>query len=207
MRYLPLILHLERFLRGEDRSLEWGKAAEALLDDIEPRDALLDELHDALSLYRPGGGLHLIDEKAMESEARHVVTTLEARGAKQMKVEHFGGAVDVADSTALDRVLDARYGNEVNEFIMGGQETYPYLSILVRGSAAYLHFFPAEGHPGFASVGNASAQGDETFYVNTPTEEIWVAASAVVPFDRAREAAQEYLRTGTMPRTVRWLEL
>ena len=170
MRYVPLILHLERFLRGEDRSVAWAKAAETLLDDLEPRDALLDELQDGLSLYRPGGGERLIDEKAMERLTRNTLTTLESRGAKRLKVEHFGGAVEVDDSAALDRVLDARYGNDVNEYWLGGEEKYPCLAIQVRGSVACLHFFPRDGHPGFLSVGDETAAGIETFYTNTPTE-------------------------------------
>jgi hypothetical protein len=209
MRYQPLIAHLERFLRGDDRSMQWANDAETLLDELEARDDLLDELQDDLSLYRPGGGPYLIDEGAMESRVRHTLKTLSSRssGRQHLKVEHFGGAEEVTDSAALDVVLSKRYGNDVNEFWLGGEEKYPCLAIQVRGSRACLHFFPRDGHPGYLSVGDGAATGSETFYTNTPTEESYIAANAVVPFDQAREAAHEYLRTGSMPSSVRWTEL
>ena len=124
-----------------------------------------------------------------------------------MKVEHFGGAAEVTDRSALDSLLSARYGNDVNEYLLGGEETYPYLMILVRGSVAYLHFFPAEGHAGFQSLGDGGAAGTEAFYTNKPTEPIWVPADAVVPFEQAREAAHEYLHSGLIPSSVRWRAL
>lgn len=84
MNYLPLLAHLERFARGDDRSVQWAKDAEALLDELEPWDHLLDELQGDLSLYRPEGGPHLIDEAAM--------TALVHRTLQAMKGRSVGGA-------------------------------------------------------------------------------------------------------------------
>lgn len=83
MNYSPIIVHLERYLRGEDRSVKWAKAAETLLDEIEPWDELLDELRDDLSLYRPEGGPHLVNESAMEGLVRRALKTLESRAGTQ----------------------------------------------------------------------------------------------------------------------------
>lgn len=124
-----------------------------------------------------------------------------------MKIEHFGGLLEVETVAALDKVLDLRYGNRANEYLICGKDRYPLLCVQVRGAVACLHFFPEEGHPGFLSVGEGAAAGLETFYTNTPTEEIEVAADAVVSFDQAREAAREFFRSHVIPRSIRWVEL
>lgn len=67
MKFAALISHLERFRSGLDRSVQWAKDAETLLDNIEEWDEIIDDLQDSLSVYRPGGGSHLIDEKEMEA--------------------------------------------------------------------------------------------------------------------------------------------
>lgn len=77
--YLPLISHLEKFVRGEDRSVQWAKDAESLLDELEPWDDLLDKLQDDLALYRPGGGPHLIDEAAMTRLVQRALESLKGR--------------------------------------------------------------------------------------------------------------------------------
>jgi hypothetical protein len=79
MNYSPLISHLERFARGDDRSVQWAKDAESLLDELEPWDQLLDEFQDDLSLYRPEGGPHLIDEAAMTALVQRTLETLKGR--------------------------------------------------------------------------------------------------------------------------------
>jgi hypothetical protein len=65
MKFTSLISHLRQFESGLDRSIQWAKNAETLLDDIPGWDDTIDELQDALSVYRPGGGPHLIDEERM----------------------------------------------------------------------------------------------------------------------------------------------
>jgi len=124
-----------------------------------------------------------------------------------MKIEHFGGAREIADGAALDGVLAARYGDDANEYWLYGAASYPCLAICVRGSSAYLHFFPEENHPGFASLGEGTAEGISRFFSNAPTETIEVPANAVVPFEAARTAAQEFFRSGSLPRSLRWTEL
>lgn len=124
-----------------------------------------------------------------------------------MNVEHFGGEVDVTDAAALDDILGLRFCDGVNEYWLCGEGRYPLLAILVRGAVACLHFFPAEGHPGFVSVGDGAPGGKRVFYTNTPTEEIEVDSSAVVPFDQARQAAHAFFRSRVIPGSVHWDEL
>jgi hypothetical protein len=124
-----------------------------------------------------------------------------------MKIEHFGGAVEIADVAALDGVLDARYGDDANEYWLYGEAEFPCLAICVRGSSAYLHFFPQADHPGFASRGEDTTDRAAIFFTNTPTETMEVSSHAVVPIDRARAAAQEFFRLGSLPCSLRWTEL
>lgn len=68
-----LVAHLEKFVRGEDISVQWAKDAESLLDDIDESgeidelESALDSLQEYLSLYRPEGGEHLCNENDMRS--------------------------------------------------------------------------------------------------------------------------------------------
>jgi hypothetical protein len=74
-----LISHLERFASGADRSVQWAKDAESLLDEIEEWDDVEDEFQDSLALYRPGGGAHLIGETEMEELVRRVLAHLKSK--------------------------------------------------------------------------------------------------------------------------------
>jgi hypothetical protein len=65
MNLTALILQLRRFESGLERSVQWAKDTETLLDDISEWNETIDELRDSLSVYRPGGGPHLIDDKKM----------------------------------------------------------------------------------------------------------------------------------------------
>ena len=124
-----------------------------------------------------------------------------------MRVEHFGGTDQIRDAAGLCELLKKRYGDDVNEFFISGEDLYPLLSILVRGSVACLHFFPQADHPGFISVGAKKRDGVLVFYTNTPTEEIEVDARAGIPFEQAQTAAKEFLELGSMPAFVQWKEL
>ena len=76
MKYTALISHLEKFTSGTDRSLEWAQDAEALMEEFEECEQMLDELQDALSFYSPGGGGQLVDEAAMLAMVEKVLPSL-----------------------------------------------------------------------------------------------------------------------------------
>lgn len=78
-----LIEHLNRFVSGSNISVQWAKDAETLLAEIEENEgfgefeSFFDELQEKLSLYRPGGGEHLIDEFEMRLFCVRVVSALD----------------------------------------------------------------------------------------------------------------------------------
>jgi uncharacterized protein with PhoU and TrkA domain len=67
MRIDSLIRHFERFSSGADRSVQWAKDAESILDQLDASDQILVEAQELLSLYRPEGGPHLVGEAEMTS--------------------------------------------------------------------------------------------------------------------------------------------
>ena len=77
-----LIEHLEKFIDGSDISVQWAKDAETLLDEVEYSEGfnefedVLDDLQEKLSLYRPGGGDHLIDESEMKSFCEKTISVI-----------------------------------------------------------------------------------------------------------------------------------
>lgn len=81
-----LIEHITKFVNGSDISVQWAKDAEALLDEIGENEgfgefeSFFDELQEKLSLYRPGGGEHLIDEFEMKQYCIKVVSAILGRG-------------------------------------------------------------------------------------------------------------------------------
>lgn len=124
-----------------------------------------------------------------------------------MNVEHFGGSVECTDGLLLDGILDVRFGDEANEYLLSHEERYPLLTIQVRGDIACLHFFLGEDHAGFISVGDRKRRDLVTLNTNTPSETIEIAGSFVVTLHRARAAAHEFLRSASRPTSIDWEEL
>lgn len=68
---------INRFLNGEDHSIALANEMEILIIKHFSRASFYDDLLLSLSLYRPGGGDHLDDEKMLERELRQALTELE----------------------------------------------------------------------------------------------------------------------------------
>jgi hypothetical protein len=70
-----------------------------------------------------------------------------------MKIEDYDSVCDVTNFQEIEAALGKRHGNGMNSFwLTDGVNDFPYINILARGDLAYIHFFPREGHPGFAPV-------------------------------------------------------
>ena len=77
-----VIHHLETFVGGEDVSVEWAKNGEALLDDFDELDDVLEELQDRLAFYRPEGGPYLFDRDEMDRLCRRILPILRHQAMK-----------------------------------------------------------------------------------------------------------------------------
>jgi hypothetical protein len=81
-----LVAHLQRFIDGENISIQWAKDAETLLDQLEDDgvDAalapILEYLQDNLAIFSPGGGDHLIDEHEMRRVCQRAIINLDKMG-------------------------------------------------------------------------------------------------------------------------------
>ena len=127
-----------------------------------------------------------------------------------MKISHFGGVVECKTIEELKNVLNMRYGDEVNEFWISGEEENPCLAILVNKGYATLTYFPEDGHMGFQSVGmdtDLEADGISVFYTNTPEEEMEINNDAIIPFSKALGAIIEFFETMHLPKSIEWVEM
>jgi hypothetical protein len=127
-----------------------------------------------------------------------------------MKIEDYDSVCEVATSQDIEAALSKRHGNGMNTFWLShGIEEYPYINILAKGDLAYIHYFPRDGHPGFASVaeGPVDKPHDSSVFFLCPTEKLWILNSAVVPFSDALKAAKEFSITAAMPKSIQWFEL
>jgi Immunity protein Imm1 len=125
-----------------------------------------------------------------------------------MRIEDYESICNVADPADIAAALSERYGAGCNAFWLShGDKENPALSILVNGELAYLLYFPKEGHPGLASVGNLhglTPEGFSEFFPDQSNDSFDIMNEAVVPFSDALKAAQEFSISGTLPKCMEW---
>ena len=68
----PILDLLDKFVRGDDRSLSLAGEIEVALDRAFPEDEAIQDVVLALASYRPGGGAFLYDEAAMIPKCKWV---------------------------------------------------------------------------------------------------------------------------------------
>jgi hypothetical protein len=78
--------------------------------------------------------------------------------------------------------------------------------IHTNGDLAYLHYFPADRHPGFQAVGDRGADGKVTF-TQQGEADFSMPRAVVVGVERAYEAATEFFERRSLPTCIEWTEL
>ena len=74
-----------------------------------------------------------------------------------LTIVDFKGRYKARSISEFEDVLQRRYGPDANGFwISHDNESIPVISLLVKGDLSCIHYFPYDGHPGFASVGRAN---------------------------------------------------
>lgn len=127
-----------------------------------------------------------------------------------MIIEHFEGKTECNSLDNIDDILTRRTYKGVNEFIIHGEQEFPYMVVLVNNNYAYLHFYKEEDDPGFRSIGgdtDLEKDGDSIFYTNTDNEEVSIENVSVVPFSNALMAVKQFFETRDMPKCIEWEEL
>lgn len=124
-----------------------------------------------------------------------------------MIIEHFGGKKKCNNLKEIEQELQFRTQKGVNEFIICGEESFPYLVILANKDSAYLHYYEEEDDAGFRSIGNENEKGESIFYTNTDKEEVVIENMSIVNFSLAVMAAKEFCETKERPKSVEWEKL
>jgi hypothetical protein len=75
-----LHLLLDKFIKGENQSLNFAEEIEGTIAENYPDDERFNELLDVLASYRPGGGEFLFDESRVVQECKNVVKLLWGNG-------------------------------------------------------------------------------------------------------------------------------
>ena len=125
-----------------------------------------------------------------------------------MRVEHFGGSLDVTDVRELDQVLEFRDERDSNELYMSDhdeqfQDARPALMINLRGTAAHAYFLPGGDHAGFVALGDEERTDEVMFYGS----DIVVYGPHIITVQTARKIAHEFLRSRSRSTLVEWDEL
>lgn len=123
--------------------------------------------------------------------------------------EHIANIV-TTEAALLSRLRSVRRG-EYGAFFLYHTIAHPALSIQFNGDIAYLHYFPADDHPGYhpRDMTPDGCAGDVRFLQTNGSE----ADSFDMPFntlvsaDVAYIAAVEFFRSAKLPRSVSWFEL
>ena len=115
------------------------------------------------------------------------------------------GNQKVSSLDALLRLLrNSRKGN-FGEFWLGEKDS-PVMVIHTNGDLAYLHYFPANDHPGFQAVGDKAANGEVTFTQEGEVD-FSMPLAVVVSVNQAYQAATAFFQSPSLPSCIEWTEL
>jgi len=126
-------------------------------------------------------------------------------------VSWHGGTFSADDENALDSILD-RVTHEINPDLPQGivveRLNGDALTVLLGAPQSFVSFVAASGNPPyFVSLGDPTAEGVITFYVDGNHHSETLARYAI-EVSEAREAVREFVRMSVgLPRTVTWTEV
>lgn len=66
--------------------------------------------------------------------------------------------IQIESQQELESALNKYRQGSCGAFDFTHAGPFPWLSILINGTTAYIHYFPSDGHPGFHSVANVGEQ-------------------------------------------------
>lgn len=126
-----------------------------------------------------------------------------------MIVEHFMGKKECKSVDELEKVLEIRNPNKTNEFIITGEDYYPYLVITVKENYAVINYMKQEGSSYIAKGGTSvlGSNGSTIFNSCSETEEMEMDNYYVLDFLLAKEIAKEFFYNKELPQNVKWDEL
>jgi hypothetical protein len=128
-----------------------------------------------------------------------------------VRIEDYHTVWDVTSPADIEAALRKRHGAGRNAFwLFHGSNTSPVISIMVKGDLAYVHYFPKDRHPGFASFGalpGLTSGCDTSFFPDDTEETFEIMNYAVVRFADALKVAQEFAISPALPKSIQWSEM
>jgi hypothetical protein len=128
-----------------------------------------------------------------------------------MTISDFDSTQNVETTDELRAVLAKRFevdGALVNSFWIALGSAFPLMCIVVKDDLANVWYSDSEDSPGANSVGSVQGLpdgGGTRFYLDE--ERHWVPNESIITVSDAILAAEEFLLTGTRPKSLRWLDL
>ena len=128
-----------------------------------------------------------------------------------MQLYDFDGSVIISnEGDLLTRLKSVRRGN-YGAFELSHENDFPALFVEFNRNIAYMHYFPAEEHPGYQPkdmtpdgcpnvVHFLPIKGSEADSIDMPDY-------ALVSAETAYAVAVEFFRSPDLPRSVSWFEL
>jgi hypothetical protein len=156
-----------------------------------------------------------LSEMAMSHRQTHSSSSRygQAQPSDAMEVFDFGGTHYVHSIAELERLLEARYKNQMNEFALYPEGTdHPSLVIYVKDDLAVIFYHSLPEDPGYMSIGgkiNLDPQKMTTFSIDNldPGESIDIWNDFIVPFAEAVTVAKEFFHSQERPRSIEWFAL
>ena len=127
-----------------------------------------------------------------------------------MIVLDFLNEFEVNDTSQLFIILETRHKNDANSFWLSKeQNSYPKLAILARGDLNTLTYFPAWGGAAFRSIGNIQDNrgGNTIFYLDEDGMKETVPNQLIVLSSTGLKAAEEFLMTMDLPKSIEWIKI
>jgi hypothetical protein len=125
-----------------------------------------------------------------------------------MRIRDFRGNYDVRSMAELESVLEKRYFDDENWFLLClGGEKEACMTLAVKGDLATLHYMRNTEDAGFISIGGVLDRAKDVTFRMSERSDFQVRGDAVMPMSKAVSAAKEFFASKDLPTSVEWLEI
>ena len=126
-----------------------------------------------------------------------------------MIIYSFNGKKECNNKSELLDALKQRSEGNSNDFELRTEHEYPFLSILVKGDLACVHFFENESVCGHFAYTHDNELKEDFIVFNMGYEEFEteISKDLVIPVEQAYIIAEDFYEKKEMSNKVNWFEL